>query len=345
MWPSSRLVIAAIPVMRRTSMRSILHNMKAGSDRLRDVIDAVVEALDESLDGRALAARAMLSPFHFTRLVRAGIGEPPVTFRRRLLLERAAWKLGRGASVTDAGLEAGYDAIEAFSRAFTKAYGLAPSRFAAQSRDFRLAAPNDIHFHPPGGLLLPGQPRSTTMDLSDRLIEHDHWHTARLLEQAASLPDDALDRHVRPGFVVHQFEGPEPDLRTMLERIVFTKEVWTAAIGGRDIPPREARSIAALQTRLAAVQPQFTALVRRIRDRNEWDDAFVDALCTPPVSFTFGSVIAHILTVSVIRRQTVIDVLREFGIRDVETRDPIEWERMLAVEDEGVKSGRSSKRP
>jgi hypothetical protein len=126
------------------------------------------------------------------------------------------------------------------------------------------------------------------MDLSDRLIEHDHWHTTRLLEQAATLPDDALDRRVRPGLVVHDFEGPEPDVRTMLERIVFTKEVWTAAIGGRDVPPRDERSIAALQARLAAVQPQFTALVRRIRDRNEWDDAFVDAPA-PPVSFTFGS--------------------------------------------------------
>ena len=118
------------------------------------------------------------------------------------------------------------------------------------------------------------------MDLSDRLVEHDYWHTARLLEQAATLSDDALDRHVRPGLVVHDFEGPEPDVRTMLERIVFTKEVWTAAIGGRDIPPRDGVSIAALRARLAAVQPQFSALVRRIRDRNEWDDAFIDALCT-----------------------------------------------------------------
>jgi hypothetical protein len=169
------------------------------------------------------------------------------------------------------------------------------------------------------------------MDLCDRLTEHEHWHTARLLEQAAALSDDALDRPVRPGLVVHEFEGAEPDLRTMLERIVFTKEVWTAAIGGRDIPPREERSIPALQARLAVVQPQFAALVRRIRDRNEWDDAFVDALCTPPVSFTFGSVIAHILTVSVVRRQTVIGVLRELGVADAETRDPIEWERMLAA--------------
>jgi AraC-like DNA-binding protein len=303
--------------------------MKARPDRLRDVVDAVIEALDEGLDGRALAARAMLSPFHFNRLVRAGIGEAPAALRRRLLLERAAWQLGRGASVTAAALEAGYQAIEAFSRAFSRAHGVSPSRFADEPRDFRLAVPNDIHFHPPGGLLLPGQPRTTTMDLSDRLVEHEHWHTARLLEQAATLSDDALDRHVRPGLVVHDFEGPEPDARTMLERIVFTKEVWTAAIGGRDTPRRDERSIAALQARLAAVQPQFAALVRRIRDRNEWDDAFVDALCTPPVSFTLGSVIAHMLTVSVVRRQTVIGVLRELGVADAETRDPIEWERML----------------
>ena len=55
------------------------------------------------------------------------------------------------------------------------------------------------------------------------------------------------------------------------------------------------------------------------------------ALCTPPVSFTFGSVIAHILTVSVIRRQTIVEVLRELGVAEVEARDPIEWERWLAA--------------
>src|SRR3954470_14929369 len=96
--------------MRAGAGAGMLGGMKSvPPDRLRDVVDAVLEALDEGLDGWALAARAMLSPFHFNRLVRAGIGEPPAAFRRRLLLERAAWRLGRGASVADGGVEGGYE--------------------------------------------------------------------------------------------------------------------------------------------------------------------------------------------------------------------------------------------
>src|SRR3954462_6788079 len=125
----------AIAVMRAGAAHGILGSVKPRPDRLREVVDAVLEALDEGLDGRALAARAMLSPFHFNRLVRAGIGEAPGAFRRRLLLERAAWRLGRGASVTEASLDAVYDAVEAFSRAFSRAVGGPPSRFAGEPRD------------------------------------------------------------------------------------------------------------------------------------------------------------------------------------------------------------------
>ena len=129
---------------------------------------------------------------------------------------------------------------------------------------------------------------------------------------------------------------PSPDrlrdvVDVVLEALDEGLDGRALAIGGRDIPPRDQCSIASLQTRLATVQPHFAALVRRIRDRGEWDDVFVDALCTPPVSFTFGSVIAHILTASVVRRQTIIGALSDLGIQNVEMRDPIEWERMIAA--------------
>src|SRR5712671_4615373 len=131
---------------------------RATPDRLRFLIDTLIDALDERIDGDGLAKRAYLSRFHFDRLVARGLGEAPATFRRRLLLERAAWQL-QTSTVTDAGLSAGYNSTEAFTRAFTRAYGAAPSRFVAEQRRFRLSAPNGIHFHPPAGLHVSGTPR------------------------------------------------------------------------------------------------------------------------------------------------------------------------------------------
>jgi len=128
---------------------------RATPDRLRRLIDTILAALDERIEGDALAKRAYLSRFHFDRLVTRGLGEAPATFRRRLLLERAAWRLLQSINVTDAGLDAGYGSTEAFSRAFTRAYGLAPSRFAIDRPGFRLSAPNGIHFHPPPDSTFP----------------------------------------------------------------------------------------------------------------------------------------------------------------------------------------------
>jgi hypothetical protein len=58
---------------------------------------------------------------------------------------------------------------------------------------------------------------------------------------------------------------------------------------------------------------------------------FVDALCQPPVSFTFGGVVAHVLTFSAHRRQVLIGALEELGVDGVEPGDPIEWERLREV--------------
>ena|SRR5438046_2123248 len=79
-------------------------------DRLRALIDSILESLDVPARGDELAARVHLSRFHFDRLVAGAIGESPGEFRRRLLLERAAYELGRGAAVLETALGAGYSA-------------------------------------------------------------------------------------------------------------------------------------------------------------------------------------------------------------------------------------------
>jgi len=51
----------------------------------------------------------------------------------------------------------------------------------------------------------------------------------------------------------------------------------------------------------------------------------VDALCEPPQSFTYGGVVAHVLSYGALRRETLAGVLRELGA-EVSSGDPIEWE-------------------
>src|ERR671914_2523289 len=106
------------------------------ADRLRELIDLVLDSLDEpGTDGKALAERAHFSRDHLDRLLAAATGESPVALRRRLLLERAAWQLRTGAATpAEAAGAAGYGSAAAFARAFARAYGMPPSEFAASGR-------------------------------------------------------------------------------------------------------------------------------------------------------------------------------------------------------------------
>ena len=105
---------------------------------------------------------------------------------------------------------------------------------------------------------------------------------------------------------------------------MYTLEVWVAAIGGEPVPPPAGGP---LQPRFERAALGFERLAKRIRDRGAFDDAFVDALCEPPQSFTYGGVIAHVLTFGAIRREALASVLAELGADLPATSDPILWEQ------------------
>jgi AraC-like DNA-binding protein len=299
-------------------------------DRLRGFIDLLMESLDDPVDGAEIARRAYLSRFHFDRLVTAALGESPGAFRRRLLLERAAYELANRASVTDAAFDAGYGSTEAFGRAFRRSYGSTPSAFRASPSAFRIESPNGVHFHPPAGLLVPGPTeRGMGMDVIDRMLEHDLWLSRRILDAAATLTDEDLDRDVR-GREPMPYESHEPTVRGMLDRLVFTREVWNAGVGGRPSPlPGRDLSIEGLRQRLEDSAVEFTKIVHGIRDRGEWDTAFVNALRDPPETFTFGAMFLHVITFQACRRGELIEALGRLGIDDLGYGDPVEWERAV----------------
>jgi AraC-like DNA-binding protein len=294
----------------------------SGRDRLRELLDAVLDEDHRTLGD--MAGGAFSSPFHFSRQLARGAYESPVAMRRRVMLERAAWQLRRGVSVTDAAFAAGYESVEGFSRAFTRAHGHAPSVPASREGHW-LPAPNGIHFHPPTSLWVhtTEQPMSP---LTEQLVAHDLDDTRDLLDRAKQLPDVEYRRARLPGHRVLGFDGPDESLADVLAHIVFTKEVWLAAIEGTDFPPERADDPATLMERHEAAAPRWRETVADIERRGAWDDRLIDALCDPPESFVVSSVVSHVLTFSIARRHLARQLIRAAG-GEVDEGDPITWLR------------------
>lgn len=300
-----------------------------GRDRLRELLDAVLDEEHSTLE--EMAGGAFASPYHFSRQLSRTAHEPPVAMRRRVMLERAAWQLRQGTSVTDAAFAAGYESVEGFSRAFARAYGRLPSQ-PATTGDHWLPAPNGIHFHPPTSLWVhtPGESMSP---LTEQLVAHDLDDTRHLLDLAKQVPDADYRRPLLPGNVVLWFEGEEASLADVLTHQVHGKECWVAAIEGADVPAERADDVATLVERHEEVAGRWLAAVRDIERRGAWDDRLVDALCDPPESFVLSSVVAHVVTFSAHRRQLARQLLRTLlgeGAATVDDGDPIEWLRRRA---------------
>lgn len=295
-------------------------------DRLRGILDLVEDSLDEpELTGEDLAGRAYLSRFHFDRLISAAVGEPPGAFRRRLLLERAAHRLANSSDpVIDVALDAGYGSPEAFTRAFTRAYGHAPSRYRRRVGGAHLLpAESGIHFHPPGGLRLPAPERSNGMEVLTRMLDHHLWLVGEIVDRLAGLDAEVLDRPI-----VLSVEGIDeaPTLRRLADRLVGQLEMWVAAVGGATaMPPEGATDPAGLRRRLDEVAPAFRTLVLVPLAEGRADETFVDAVCDPPQTFTFGGMLAHVLTFSAVRRTMAVGALESAGVPDLGAGDPMQY--------------------
>ncbi len=118
--------------------------------RILRVLTHIQEHLDGALDLEELAHVACFSSFHFHRIFAAMTGETIADHVRRLRLERAAPELRSGRKpVIQVALDAGYEAHEAFTRAFKSAYGVSPMEFRRATGPVAiLAAPSGVHFRP-----------------------------------------------------------------------------------------------------------------------------------------------------------------------------------------------------
>lgn len=286
-----------------------------------DVLAAHLD--DHQARGAELAARLHLSRFHFDRIMSSAGGETPARFRRRVLLERAAYRLLTcDRTVLDVAVEAGYSSHEAFSRAFQRAYGLPPTAWRRAPRRIQLGTPNGVHFHPPGSLRLPARTKVTAMDLLTRMVEHHIWLTGEMIERARRLPAEEVDKPVNMSV-----DDDRQTLRSLLSRLVGQMDMWSCVIASRpyDWSVEEHEELAAMRERLARVAPAFLQEIRDVVAAGRLDETFVDALCEPAEVFTYGGMIAHVLTFAAHRRTLAALALHKAGVEDLGWGDPMLW--------------------
>ena len=109
-------------------MKAALQNYR---ERMRRVLEHIDRHLDDDLNLASLSGVAAFSKFHFHRQFTATFGLSVQRYVQLARLKRASHQLAyTGAqSVTDIAMEAGYEAPDAFARAFRQRLGQSPSSF------------------------------------------------------------------------------------------------------------------------------------------------------------------------------------------------------------------------
>jgi AraC family transcriptional regulator len=109
-------------------MKAALQNYHV---RMQRVLDHIDRHLDGDLDLETLSRVAAFSKFHFHRQFAATFGLSVHRYVQLARMRRASRQLAwnDAESVTDIAMDAGYDAPDAFARAFRQRFGQSPSSF------------------------------------------------------------------------------------------------------------------------------------------------------------------------------------------------------------------------
>jgi transcriptional regulator GlxA family with amidase domain len=105
------------------------------TDRFADLAAWIVGHLDEDLRVENLAARANLSPRHFSRVFTKVFGHAPARYVEELRLSEARRMLGQdGVSIPRTAAAVGFASTDVFRRSFERRFGLSPSQYRLRFR-------------------------------------------------------------------------------------------------------------------------------------------------------------------------------------------------------------------
>lgn len=159
------------------------------------------------------------------------------------------------------------------------------------------------------------------MDLLDRMLQHDAWTTARLLDCARGLCDDQLDQ---------RFEFGHASVRATFIHIIQNLCTWTDLMSGSVHPSpwiAPDAPIASLIEYQREASDRLYRLGREIADQGRLNETFVDTLDSPPRRKSFGGGLLHLATHGMHHRAQLLIMLRQLGVQDLPEGDALGWER------------------
>lgn len=281
-------------------------------------------SLDDETTAKDLAKAQSYSKAQFYRRAKNELTSTPMATRRRLLIERSAYELCHTSkSITEIAFDAQFATLEGFSRCFRRAFGVPPSRFREiRPGEWRLALGERLHYAPAN---TPHEQGDQSMDAIMRMLEHHCVSMSHYLDLCSQMSDDELNRETLDPAPM-PWSTSRPTLGQILGRASAFAAPWIEAINGSR---RESSPSTVPDMRLALDQSRKWSieLYRSISEDRTWDLTFVDSLCEPPEVFSYGGVIAHIVTNNAYRRYAILSELRARGHSNLRYDDPIEFGR------------------
>lgn len=151
------------------------------------------------------------------------------------------------------------------------------------------------------------------MQTLDRLLDHDQWATAQLLEVAKGLTDAQLDR---------DFDIGHRTLRATFDHMIMNVEGWVAAFTGTE-PTNTGSSIPDLAERHARVYPALAAAARKIDSDDRMEETFTDSFSQP---MTFGGAFLMVILHNEAHRPEAAHILHRLGVPEVPEVDHGLWD-------------------
>lgn len=158
------------------------------------------------------------------------------------------------------------------------------------------------------------------MDITETLVEHHVALVNDLIDRAAGLDDQILDavQPTPPG----ELDDPTT-IRVLLTMLVGQLEVWLALAEGKESSDPVERSMPELSRRHREVGLQFVELTRWVVREGRATEVFRPGPAQHPEIFTYGGMIAQVLTFGAVRRAAAIGALEAAGVQDLRYGDPM----------------------